>query len=117
MDTLTALLIIAGFGCFTWIVVRYIDYKKSIDVRQINAKGAQTTQLDINAMFDQVDTALNEARQVRAEMAAKKASPEQLAPLDKRIGQLEWVENNQWWLRYATPYIDSVAKILLRMLK
>jgi hypothetical protein len=109
-------LIAGGMAVAGSIAIIYLILKhRQVMIRQKTKEtDPANKKLDIDQMLDGVEMALDQTRKTRAEMLAKGATPEVLKPLDDKIKQMEWIEQNEWLVRWLGPKVD---KFLMNLIK
>jgi hypothetical protein len=94
--------------------------------RQLSVVKKQS-QLDMDSILNNLDPVIEQTQKTYDEMlkrAAVAKTPEEIErfktdikPVKDKLDQMLWVQANQWWIRPAAPYVDSVLKSVLKLIQ
>jgi type IV secretory pathway VirB6-like protein len=106
------MLFILGLG-----IILYYFYKAHLkhqrDMAEKTVKSA--SKIDPEDIFGKASEALNHAEDLLEEQKKAGATPETLKPLADRIGLLQKVVNNEWWLQYVVT--EDTIKWVMKLIK
>lgn len=92
---------------FLYLFYREWAYnRRLIRNREINEEQKRKEQIDIQGIFDNLPRIISETERLYEEQKRAHATPEVLKPLEERLGQLRWVQQNEWLLRRLVPVAE-----------
>lgn len=75
----------------------------------------KATKLNLSNMMEGIPMAIDHLHKMRTEMIKGNATPEQLLPIDKRLQQLQWIQQNQWWIQPVIPIAEKGITAIFKM--
>lgn len=109
---------IVGGVVAIFLVIAYFFVKMLLEYKlEMSAPSEPKGKQQAAAGFNYLDLALWDLNNMYQELLKSGLNEGQLKPVKDRIEKLEWIKKNQGVMEFALPYVDGIAKGVMKMFR